>query len=247
MSRYMIKAIARRAHIGYLRMMTSGREALRLDGTTLIVAPHPDDEVIGCGGLIARLMAEGKTPHIVVMTGGGGSHRGCCSTPESEIVSARRQLTRDALAILGVPETNIHELDFVDGNISAENKQEMRRLSGLISELQLQPDNILVPHWGEGWNDHVTTARIIRNLVGDKPIKIWEYCVWMWYYNIWRGLDWKNARCLNLTEAEQLLKFRAVDAYTLPLAPCGKPWSGVLPKAFLDANRSCKELYFEVK
>lgn len=43
---------------------------LRSANRPIIIAPHPDDEVIGCGGLIGRLVAEGKAPHIIVMTGG---------------------------------------------------------------------------------------------------------------------------------------------------------------------------------
>lgn len=228
----------------YLRLRAAGRQEPVMTGRTLIVAPHPDDEVIGCGGLIARLVAEGHRPEIIVMTGGGGSHRGCCATPEDEIITARRVLTRDALSILGVPAENIHELDFVDGSISEESCQ-TTRLAELIAELR--PDNVVVPHWGEGWSDHVATARIVKSLVKDRPVNVWEYCVWMWFYNVWRGLDWDSARCLTLSGSEHELKLRAMDAYTTQLAPCGRPWSGVLPEVFLNANRGKKEIYFEVK
>ena len=209
----------------------------------VIVAPHPDDEVIGCGGLIARLVAEGRTPHIVIMTGGEGSHNGCCSTSKEEITTARRGLTRKALAILGVPESNIHELDCPDGGID-NTRPQIERLQAILS--RLKPDSVFVPHWGEGWSDHVKTAQIVKELVA-KDTTIWEYCVWMWYYNVWRGLDWKNAAVLSMTPSEHELKMKAMDAYIRPLAPCGNPWSGVLPKVFVDANRWNKELYFKAR
>lgn len=212
-------------------------------GSILIIAPHPDDEVIGCGGLISRLVGEGNTPHIIVMTRGEASHHGCCDTPDGEIIHARRQLTRNALTILGVPEDNLHELNFPDGGIT-ENCGELERLKVLLKKLA--PNSILVPHWGEGWPDHVNTSRIVKGLL-PSDTKIWEYCVWMWYYNVWRGLDWKNATILEMTPHEHELKLRAIDAYTQPLAPCGKPWSGVLSEVFLNANRWSKELYFKVK
>ncbi len=234
-----IKDIFRKAHVAYLRMRCPNQRP-EFQGTVLIVAPHPDDEVIGCGGLIARLVEGGNEPQIIVMTGGEGSHGKDFSESEA-IVKARRSLTRQALSILGVPEQNLHELDFPDGGISAESEQ-MVRLKELIESIK--PDTVLVPHWGEGWPDHVNTAKIVKNLVPSST-DVWEYCVWMWYYNVWRGLDWKNASKLSLTPHERELKIKAVDAYIRPMAPDGKPWSGVLPPIFIEANTGNIELYFK--
>jgi len=236
----MIKEVLRKLHVRWLRMHAACAEDITATGCTMIVAPHPDDEVIGCGGLIARLTADGHAPHVVILTGGEGSHRGCCEVSTAEIVEARRGLTSKASGILGVPTENIHELNYPDGGISAENPQtgELRRL---IAEIQ--PQSVFVPHWGEGWPDHVRTAEIVKSIVSP-DVEVWEYCVWMWYYNVWRGLDWKNAAVLKMTPAEHALKLRAMDAYIKPLAPCGKPWSGVLPPLFVKANQWDKELYF---
>lgn len=234
-----IKDILRRAHVTYLRIRSPYRQP-NTHGKMLIVAPHPDDEVIGCGGLIARLVAKGNPPQIIVMTGGEGSHGKDC-TNTAAIVNARRGLTRDALAILGVPTDNIHELDFKDGGIS-ETSPEVEKLKELIASFK--PDSVLVPHWGEGWTDHINTAKLVKKLVSNSTT-VWEYCVWMWYYNVWRGLDWANAAKLRLTSREYELKLKAVDAYITPLAPDGKPWSGVLPKLFIEANTGNIELYFK--
>lgn len=233
------KDIIRRGHVAYLRMRCR-RSLPQFHGRVLIVAPHPDDEVIGCGGLIARMVEEGNAPQIIVMTGGEGSH-GKNFSEKASIVEARRGLTRKALSILGVPEGNLHELDFKDGGISSDSEQ-MMRLKELIKSIA--PDCVLVPHWGEGWPDHVNTAKIVKSLVPDST-EVWEYCVWMWYYNVWRGLDWKNAATLHLTAREHELKIRAVDAYIRPLAPDGRPWSGVLPPIFIEANTGDIELYFK--
>lgn len=241
MLRY-IKYIIRRLHISYLRLL-SNNVSIRPTDITLIVAPHPDDEVIGCGGLIARMVNEGNIPHIIVMTGGEGSHNGCCDTGKGDIVNARRKLTRNALAILGVPESHIHELDFPDGGISSSHPQ-TQRLKELIENVN--PRTVLVPHWGEGWPDHIKTAEIVKGIL-QSGTEIWEYCVWMWYYNVWRGLDWRNGATLSMTQQEHDLKLRAMAAYTTPLAPCGKPWSGVLPPLFIKANQWDKELYFKVR
>lgn len=237
-----IKNALRRVHVNALRIRTAKLRPFVSVLKVLIIAPHPDDEVIGCGGLIARLVNEKHSPHIIIMSGGEGSHNGCCNTPKQDIVVARRRLTRNALAVLGVPVENIHELDYPDGSINTHNP-ETEKLKDLIAKIK--PDAIFVPHWGEGWADHVNARKIGIELVLDDT-EVYEYCVWMWYYNVWRGLDWRNAAILRMTSKEYERKLRAMDAYIKPLAPCGKPWSGVLPSLFIKANQWDKELYFKV-
>lgn len=297
-----VKDVIRRFHVDWLKSKTNRLHDLNPSGKVVIVAPHPDDEVIGCGGLISHLVSEGNPPYIIVMTGGGASHGSCCNISEDEVISHRRQLTHNALSILGVPEDHIFELDFKDGKIpSNKENADPTQYSILITLLhQISPDVIFIPHWGEGWPDHINTAKIIKLIVGTycscvrtscestvssmspastispksgqdmvktqeltletvphtpysipetlfKKATIFEYCVWMPYYNVWKGLDWKNAFRLKLSSEEHKKKLEAIDAYVKPLAPCGKPWSGVLPKVFIKANSGKSELYFKVK
>lgn len=240
-----IKDIIRNLRCRLLQLKLGGKTEIALPESALIVAPHPDDETIGCGGLIARLCAEGQPPNVVVMTGGGGSLRGYSDMPESEVIKARRNLTLISAKALGLPEDNIHFLDFVDGHIGERPETEMARLKDLIE--QLKPDAIFVPHSGEGWPDHINTRQIILNSkfsALNSPL-VYEYCVWMWYYNVW-NLDWKNAFQFRMTDSEHVAKLKAVDAYIKPLAPCGQPWSGVLPKPFIKANTTRRELYFKL-
>ena len=234
--------IIRKIHLVYLKLRGQNKNKIDYDGKILIVAPHPDDEALGCGGLISRLCAEKNPPHIAVLTGGGGSLRGRSDISETEVVNARRKLTLDSANQLGLTEENIHFFDFRDGDIGTCPEKEMSRLRQLINNLS--PDNILVPHNGEGWPDHLA-ARNIGIELAPKNAAVWEYCVWMWYYNVW-NLDWKNAAVLRMSDTEHSSKLRAVDAYVKPLAPCGAPWSGELPKQFLKANKSKIELYFKL-
>lgn len=214
----------------------------QLNGCVAIIAPHPDDEVFGCGGLITRLVAEDNALHVIVLTGGGGSHRGCCSTSESDIIDARRNLTHKAMSVLGFPKSHLHELDFADAHISEGYSEEKKKLEALISEIK--PAVILVPHHGEGWPDHLAARDLGIELAGENT-EVYEYCVWMWYYRQ-KNLDWKNAYVLKMTEAEHQKKLEAIKTYHSALATCGKPWVGVLPKLFVDANSTNLELFFKI-
>lgn len=209
----------------------------------LLLAPHPDDEIFGCGGLIARLVAEDCMPHVVVLTGGEGSHTACCNTPKADIIAARRSLTHKAAGELGLSARYIHELNFADGKISGDRGAEYDKLKQLIAALN--PQTILVPHHGEGWPDHLAVRELGIELA-PKGTDVYEYCVWFWYYRQ-RHLDWEQAYRLKMTSEEHRLKLAAIGAYHNALAPCGKPWVGVLPPLFVKANQWNKELYFRVK
>lgn len=211
-------------------------------GTVVVVAPHPDDEVMGCGGLIQRLTKSGNDVHIIFMTGGEGSHRGCCNLEEEQLKSVRRKMAQQIDSLLGVEPSRLHFLDYPDGGIRMESS-EAKRLSTPLC--QLNPTSIFVPHWGEGWPDHVNTRAIVNEIVGNN-VAVYEYCVWLWYYNVWH-LDWHNAFMLRMTKEEHQRKMEAIEYYVTPKASCGKPWSGVLPKVFISAVECRDELFFKVR
>lgn len=239
-----IKDFIRRIRVLLLRVLFRNFTELNISDKILIVAPHPDDEVLGCSGLIQRLLSEGKQVDVAILSGGGKSHAGCCKIDESTLIEFRRNLSRKAAEILGLPLENLHFLDYPDGSIAFD-CSETDRLKKLIDILQ--PDAIFIPHKGEGWSDHLETGRIVRTLIGKMSgISLYEYCVWFWYYNVW-NIDRKKAFVLTMTKEELSRKNEAINAYIQPKAPCGNPWSGILPPVFVWANRWRKELYFRIK
>lgn len=211
----------------------------------LVVAPHPDDEVLGCAGLVQRLLSTGRQADVVILSGGGRSHAGCCGIDEASLVENRRQLSRRAAGIIGLPTERLHFLDYPDGGIAFDNA-ETGRFRQLMAALK--PDSVFVPHRGEGWSDHLAAGEIVRRLTEEEKasVRVFEYCVWFWYYNSW-NIDWHQARVLKMSPEENRKKQQAIDAYVTPLAPCGRPWSGVLPRVFVKACRWDRELYFEAE
>lgn len=239
-----IKDFIRRIRVLLLRVLFRNFTELNISDKILIVAPHPDDEVLGCSGLIQRLLSEGKQVDVAILSGGGKSHAGCCKIDESTLIESRRNLSRKAAEILGLPLEHLHFLDYPDGCIAFD-CSETERLKKLIDTLL--PESIFVPHKGEGWSDHLEAGQIVRKLAGETScVSFYEYCVWFWYYNVW-NIDRKKAFVLTMTKEEHFRKNEAIDAYVQPKAPCGNPWSGILPPVFVWANRWRKELYFRIK
>lgn len=70
----------------------------------LVLAPHADDEVFGCGGLMALARARGAEARALVVTDGSQSHPG---TPAHEVINVRQQEARAAAEVLG------HEVVFL--------------------------------------------------------------------------------------------------------------------------------------
>lgn len=227
-----------------IQLFSLNRNHIRLHNNILIIAPHPDDEILGCAGLIQKSLEGGHHVDVIIMSGGGQSHSGCCNITGDELVRNRRKLSKDAARIIGLPDKNLHFLDYPDGNIDY-NNGETNQLKDLISEIN--PGIIFIPHKGDGWRDHIQTAEIVKRLVArNKAVSIYEYCVWFWYYN-YLHIDWKNARIIKMTKEQHLKKKSAIDAYIKPLAPCGKPYSGVLPQILIYANSWNQELYFKIQ
>jgi len=68
----------------------------------LVVAPHPDDETLGCGGLISLLAQNGAAFYIVFVTDGSASHRNSTAWPTARLAAQREQEARNALVCLGI-------------------------------------------------------------------------------------------------------------------------------------------------
>ena len=80
-----IKNIIRQIRIQIIRILSCSKRRLPIKERILIIAPHPDDEVLGCSGLIQRSLKEGKQVDVVILSGGGKSHSGCCSIDKKEL------------------------------------------------------------------------------------------------------------------------------------------------------------------
>ncbi len=128
----------------------------------LVLAPHPDDEVIGCGGLVALHVTEGRPVHVVVATDGAQAGDGAQRESES----------RAALAILG--NATIEFLRFPDRDLA--NAGELAsRLRGILRDWK--PDLIAVPSPLEIHPDHLALSRAFCDLIARDPALFAELAV----------------------------------------------------------------------
>ena len=156
-------------------------------GTTLVVAPHPDDESLGCGGAITLMRQDGQPVHVLFVSDGSMSH------PHSQKYDARarrelrEQEARNALAELGVSSSAITFLGLPDTRVPTEGTTGFEPAITLITQYlhQTRPDTILAPWRRDPHGDHRATWQLLRAAVGRAGYAVhWmEYPIWVWETN----------------------------------------------------------------
>lgn len=127
-------------------------------GPVLVVAPHPDDEVLGAGGTIARLAAAGREVHVAIVT------RGRSEVFGAEQIETVRREAEAAHAHLGVAQT--HWLGFPAAELAEQPHGQLNRSLGALVA-QLDPGLLLAPHPGDIHLDHQLS--FLSALVASRP------------------------------------------------------------------------------
>lgn len=123
-----------------------------MSDTVLIVAAHPDDEVLGCGGTIARHADLGDLVHVLIVAEGATSrlqHRDRLAVVDE--LSSLASSARKASSILGVVDLQV--LDFPDNRLDSLDRLDLTKL--LEDRIDaLQPQVVYVHHCGDVNIDH---------------------------------------------------------------------------------------------
>ncbi len=122
----------------------------------LVLAAHPDDEVLGCGGSIARMAAEGRSVNVAILGEGGASRHAAGSPAGAADVAAVRQCSREAARILGVREV-VH-CGLADNRFDSLDLLDVVKIVEDLAE-RLDPEVVLVQHGGDLNRDHELTFR----------------------------------------------------------------------------------------
>jgi LmbE family N-acetylglucosaminyl deacetylase len=149
----------------------------------LVVAPHPDDESLGCGGLIAMLALAGTTFCFVFVTDGGASHLGSPSWPRERLAARRRDEAIEALRRLNVEDAHIIFLALPDAAMPARDSVAWDKSVAQVAEIitELNPTLALLPWRRDPHCDHRASWRLAKDglkLANAHP-KTLEYPIWL--------------------------------------------------------------------
>lgn len=142
----------------------------------LVVAPHPDDEAIGCGGAICLHRRDGVSVRVAFLTSG---ERGLGDVPPKTARSIREAEAREAAEVLGVDGADFLRLPDLglDEHIEP-GARELRKILGAYPA-----DLIYLPHPEESHPDHAAALPMVRAALaglpgGAEPPELWGYEVW---------------------------------------------------------------------
>lgn len=148
-------------------------------GPLLVIAPHPDDETLGCAGVMKRFREQGHVVRIIIVTDGGSAN--LPGKPlRQEIAALRRRESINAANILGIPAEEVLFLAYPDG----EAQEHLPRIADdIASQIWLyQPALILAPHGIDAHADHRAVANVMQLLKNDGKVTcpVLEYPMWFW-------------------------------------------------------------------
>lgn len=154
-------------------------------GPTAILIPHPDDESLGCGGLLALLRRAGLPIAAALVTDGTMSHPNSLRFPPAARQQLRERELRQALRELDVAAEQLLALNLPDG--TAPHQPGQPGFTEAVEQLrhwlhQQNPQTLLLPWRRDPHPDHRATYALAQAALAGlaQPPRVVEYVVWAW-------------------------------------------------------------------
>jgi LmbE family N-acetylglucosaminyl deacetylase len=209
----------------------------------VFVAPHPDDEVLGMGGLMAQLAEMQRRLVLLAVTDGDASHPGSSLWPAERLRTERPVETREALQRLRAFNVELTRMHIGDGQVRQAETHLRERLTAMI-----RSTDVVITTWRfDGHPDHEATGRAAAHACMATGATLIEVPVWTWH---WASpgdarVPWSRARRLALDARAQARKREAVQAFASQLE--NDPSTGrqaILPPHVLDRLLRSFEVVF---
>lgn len=209
----------------------------------VVLAPHPDDEVFGAGGLLQVLHADGVSIEVCAITDG----EACWGELEGPVIDqlrrARTEESETALHRLQIGAVDRRRLLLPDGDVCRNGDV----ITAWLGE-HLDSRTLCVAPWsGDGHPDHDAVGQRARDAAKSVGGPCLGYLVWAWHWADPDGADlpWSSCRRLELTRRQAARKRWAASAFvsqTRAPVPQGDG-SPVVPVAVLRRFSRSSEVF----
>ena len=178
--------------------------------SAVVVAAHPDDEVLGAGGLISVLAAAGTRLRLVAVTDGESSHRG--RADPAALAARRTAETAAALRALGAEAAEVVRLGLPDAGLAGREDELATALRPLTADF----DVCLAPWEHDLHPDHEAAGRAARRAARRADRRLLCYPLWMWH---WASpadprVPWDQALRVPLPPRAAAMKRAAIGCFT---------------------------------
>jgi LmbE family N-acetylglucosaminyl deacetylase len=183
------------------------------DGELLVVAAHPDDEVLGAGGLIHAWAARGAKVTVLSVSDGEGA-----DPSRRDLGTVRRGELQDALRKLCPTHVSVVRLGLPDGKLASC----LNRLRNALMSLAHAGVTIIAPYECDARPDHAAVGNVCIEVARSRRIPIARYAVGAWHppaAGAFRSARWGK---FALSDDARRAKARAVQCFQSLAAPaCG--------------------------
>jgi LmbE family N-acetylglucosaminyl deacetylase len=158
------------------RALTGGRPFV-------VLSPHPDDETLGTGGLIAEARTAGQEVDVIVVTDGSGSHPRSKQYPRQRLVDVRYSEVHQAGLALGLEPDRIVFLGLPDTLAPKSGPQFDAAVEETLNVIRRSEAGALFVTWERDPHcDHEASAELARVVRRMSPgLKLWAYPIWGWH------------------------------------------------------------------
>lgn len=209
----------------------------------VLLAPHPDDEILMAAGLLQQVFAQGTSILLVAATDGEGSHPGSQEWPQERLVAVRPTETVAALGHLEIGDVTIERLGFPDGGLIAQVDVLQERLTTLLT-----PDDVVITTWmSDGHPDHEICGKVAATVAANLDISMVEVPVWTWHWSMPDDprVPWGRARRLMLDPDQVQRKIASISAFKSQLGPdLGTGREAVVPASMVERLSRPYEIFF---
>jgi LmbE family N-acetylglucosaminyl deacetylase len=198
----------------------------------VVIVPHPDDETLALGGLIAAQRAKGVDVTIVAVTDGEHAYQ-----QNQGLAARRREEQKGALARLGVPVQKILRLGFVDSGVSHQEHELVAAIQPLITA-----DTVVFAPWsGDFHPDHEACARAAKAVTESTGATLISYFFWTWHRGTLETVATVALQTFALTEPLMIAKQEALACHVSQLTASSEP--EILPENLLWPARMPFEVF----
>jgi len=179
----------------------------------LVVSPHPDDEVLGAGGLIHCAAQAGGQVSVLSVTDGEAAY-----SDWQGLAEIRRGEVNDALNVLAGRGVAHHFLRIPDGQVDAHRAMLFDAIDRKLSASTL----LVAPYERDGHPDHNATGEVCREIARLREATLWRYPIWLWHHANPEKFTMTRCGRFELDAIARIAKARAMSCFTSQLRPLGR-------------------------
>jgi LmbE family N-acetylglucosaminyl deacetylase len=226
-----------------LRRRATDVTATTAGRSCLVVAPHPDDETIGCGATIMRKLDAGTAVAVLVLSDGATwppDHTA------AENMAIRHAEVQQACALLGVADDALTHLSFPETRLDDVVDDLVDAITDAVAAHR--PDDVFVTSEADPHADHAAVGRAARRAVAGTGARLVAYPIWQWT----RPRSWTRTLAAAsppeavATDGYLERKTTAVAVFRSQLTGAGLGVRQGMTPAFIDHFLASREMFFPV-